>query len=90
MRHLVQLAVNSHNNVSCSEPAVVYVVFVCPPSTAFISPRNSGWIGWWSPELLVALALELLMFWELLDDEKGAGNDDCNTKKMMKLYPFIT
>ena len=27
-------------------------------------PRTSGWIGCWSPELLVALALKLLMFWK--------------------------
>ena len=43
---MVRFAVSSHNIVSCSEPAMVYVVAA-------------------SPELLVALALELLMFWGL-------------------------
>ena len=53
--------------------ASVYVEFESP-STSSLSVAvnrspfllgNSGWIGWWSPELLVAHALDLQMFWEM-------------------------
>ena len=43
---------------------LLIVVLVCPQSTAFIMPRAGGWIGWWSLELPVTLALKLLLFWE--------------------------
>ena len=50
---------------------MVYVESGSPSSSAAVNrspflPGNSGWIGWWSPELLVALALDLQMFWEMM------------------------
>ena len=58
------------------KPAMVYVESVSPSSsTSSLSARrqslsislgNSGWIGWWSPGLLVALGLNLLVFWEMM------------------------
>ena len=82
------MAVNSHITVGYDELAhglrrvlfavLVFVVFVCPQSTAFMCPRTSGWIGWWSPELLFALALKLLLFWESMKLMRIWG--DINTK----------